>query len=403
MINEKTNKETLATKKILWLASWYPNTYEPVNGDFIQRHAKAVSAYISVDVIHVIQMGKDAPVKDESTQTQTGALREFIYGFSFKRSGMGWLDKIRYNRYYQRFYVRVLLAYEKNYGRPDLLHVHVPMKAGLAAQHMKKIWQIPYIVSEQSSHYEKAAADSFYRRSFFFRHNTRAIFRGAKQVTNVSGNIGKILRNLFELKSVLTVHNMVDTDIFSPLPLPPPRIFRWLHVSSLKDQKNPEGMMEAFYQLDKIRQDWELVIVGPHTNNHTKLANLRGLSGKISFTGELPYEAVALEMQKASAFVLFSNHENFSCAVVEALCMGLPVVASRTGGMDEAVNESNGKLVPSGNIEALTAAINDIMNHYEEYDSALIAAAAKKKYSQKVIGEQFYSIYQQVLGGGGLT
>ena len=343
-------------------------------------------------------MGKDAPVKDESTLTRTGGLREFIYGFSFRKSGIGWLDKIRYNRNYQKFYEKLLLQYEKNYGRPDLLHVHVPMKAGLAALLMKKIWGIPYIVSEQASHYEKAAKDSYYRRSFFFKQNSRRIFRGAEAVTNVSANIGKTLENLFRLKRVIVVHNLVNTDIFIPLPDPPPRIFRWLHASSLTDQKNPEGMMEAFYQLNKIRQDWELVIAGPLTEAHIQMAMQRDLSNKISFTGELTYDGVAEEMQKASAFVLFSNHENFSCVVVEALCMGLPVVATRTGGTDEAVNDSNGKLVPPGNIEALIKAINEVMNNYENYDSSVIAADARKKYSHEVIGKQFFSLYRQILG-----
>ncbi len=157
-------------------------------------------------------------------------------------------------------------------------------------------------------------------------------------------------------------------------------------------------MMEAFYQLNKIRQDWELVIAGPLTEAHIQMAMQRDLSNKISFTGELTYDGVAEEMQKASAFVLFSNHENFSCVVVEALCMGLPVVATRTGGTDEAVNDSNGKLVPPGNIEALIKAINEVMNNYENYDSSVIAADARKKYSHEVIGKQFFSLYRQILG-----
>jgi glycosyltransferase involved in cell wall biosynthesis len=45
--------------------------------------------------------------------------------------------------------------------------------------------------------------------------------------------------------------------------------------------------------------------------------------------------------KKADAFILFSRHENFPCVVIEALCCGLPVVASNVGGIAEAVDETN--------------------------------------------------------------
>ena len=178
--------------KILWLASWYPNPYEPVNGDFIQRHAQAVAQFIPLDVIHVVQVGKDVPVRDEQIESTRGNIHEMIHSFSFRKWGIGWIDKIRYQLKYRKFYVHLLLQYEKRYGRPALMHVHVPLKAGLLALFFKKRWKIPYIVSEQSSLYERRAEDSFDRRSLFFRYHTRAIFRGASLVTNVSASIGKM-------------------------------------------------------------------------------------------------------------------------------------------------------------------------------------------------------------------
>ena len=42
--------------KALWLVSWYPDKISPFNGDFIKRHAEAVSLY---DDVHVIYVTKD--------------------------------------------------------------------------------------------------------------------------------------------------------------------------------------------------------------------------------------------------------------------------------------------------------------------------------------------------------
>ena len=69
--------------KVLWLASWYPNPYEPVNGDFVQRHAQSVAQCLPIDVIHVVQLGKDKTVEKLAIKHQQNQLQEFIYAFSF--------------------------------------------------------------------------------------------------------------------------------------------------------------------------------------------------------------------------------------------------------------------------------------------------------------------------------
>src|SRR6476620_5829796 len=178
--------------KVLWLASWYPDEYEPTNGDFVRRHAKAVSQLMQIDVIHVVQAGKDFNTLSKVELYNEGNLREFIHYFSFKKTGIASLDKIRYNKTYLNYYTKILHEYIKEKGKPDLIHVHVPMKAGIVALKFLKHSNIPYIVSEHSSLYLKTAKDNFYTRSFYFRYNTKKIFQYATLVTNVSSAIGKV-------------------------------------------------------------------------------------------------------------------------------------------------------------------------------------------------------------------
>ena len=53
--------------KVLWLASWYPNQLDKFTGDFIQRHARAVSQYCKV---HVIFVKKDESLLPNKTVTE---------------------------------------------------------------------------------------------------------------------------------------------------------------------------------------------------------------------------------------------------------------------------------------------------------------------------------------------
>ena len=140
-----------------------------------------------------------------------------------------------------------------------------------------------------------------------------------------------------------------------------------------------------------------MVIVGPATDYLKEKVLAMDLVSITRFTGEISYPDVALEMQRASALVLFSRYENLPCVVLEALCCGLPVISSDTGGIKEAVDETNGVLVQSENEKQLSDAMNTMMNDYEKYNREKIAMMATERYKYKTIGRKFYELYDEVL------
>jgi glycosyltransferase involved in cell wall biosynthesis len=267
----------------------------------------------------------------------------------------------------------------------------------MAALKLLKHSNIPYIVSEHSSLYLKTAKDNFYSRSFYFRYHTKRIFQHAALVTNVSLAIGKVLEQMFGLKNVRTIPNVVDTNYFHFKLKEPNKVFRWLHVSTMYPLKNVDKIIHTFSELLPMEKEWELIICGPVNRQYEQLIEQLHLQSKIKFTGEISYEAVAAEMQRADAFILFSRHENFPCVVIEALCCGLPVVASNVGGIPEAVDETNGILVEPENVSALQNAILTIMQDPTRYSNENISKAAISKYNYEVVAKQFIDAYNDVL------
>lgn len=383
--------------KVLWLASWYPNQVSPYEGDFIQRHARAVAAYSKVTVVYLSQAGETLNIYNTQyiEQEKDNVLEKIVF-FKYKKTGVRWLDKIKYNILYYKTYKKLITEYIKTNGRPDIVHVHVPMKAGMIALWMKRRWRIPYIVSEQSSLYDRFSRGNFHQRSFMYRHNVKRVFNNAEAVTNVSAVVADKLKMLFDLFEVKVIHNTVNTFLFN-FQKHVPYKFRFIHVSTLTHQKNVEGILNAVKGLSKLRQDFELVIVGPIGPQLIKTISTLNLTTLVTYTGEIGYAEVASQMQHASSFVLFSRHENFPCVIVEALCCGLPCIATNVGGVREAINNDNGIIVQSESEVQLIEAMANMMNEYQRFDRSKIAEEAQQKFSYSTIGKQFYELYREIL------
>ena len=102
------------------------------------------------------------------------------------------------------------------------------------------------------------------------------------------------------------------------------------------------------------------------------------------------------DMYRHSDFLLlFSNFENLPCVIVEAFACGLPVLATRVGGIAEIVDDTRGVLVDAGDEEALLAQTNHLLNHARNYNAEAIRQYAVERFAPVVIGGQIGSVYEE--------
>jgi glycosyltransferase involved in cell wall biosynthesis len=126
-------------------------------------------------------------------------------------------------------------------------------------------------------------------------------------------------------------------------------------------QKALEVALDAIAQLDGV----SLVVAGdgPDLGDVKRGASERGLDGRVRFVGSLGRDDVLALFRAADASLLSSSWENFPHAVVEALAVGTPVVATAVGGVPELVHDGeNGLLVPPGDPAALAGAIQRVVS-----------------------------------------
>jgi glycosyltransferase involved in cell wall biosynthesis len=115
------------------------------------------------------------------------------------------------------------------------------------------------------------------------------------------------------------------------------------------------------------RDNWRLTCAGSldrHPQTVLRLqASLRalGLEDRVLLVGDLDAGALAAFYDAADVFVSATLQETYGMAVAEALARGLPVVSTSTGAIPELVGDDAGLIVPVGDIEALTAALSQVL------------------------------------------
>jgi len=384
---------------VLWLTSWYPSRVNPTNGDFVERHARAVAAFTPLIVLLIekdesLRAGKTEILKSEEKNL-------IVYKVYYGKSGWGKsLEKIFSVLKYRNLQKKMYADIQRKYGTPSLVHVHIAMKAGMLALYLKSRYRIPFILTEHWTGYFKESQPNIYTTGNALRDLIKKVIRQATQLFPVSVSLGEKIAETISPVPYTMIPNVVDTTIFKYEVSNPP-VFRFIHPSYLNYQKNPEGMIEAAALLANQGYRFELMLFGNNNSALVSLAKQKGVLNTYVFINDfVSYPEVAAQMRQSSALLMFSRFENLPCVVLEALCCGLPVISSSVGGIAEVINQSNGILVDSEDVAGLSNAMKKIIDSYSLFDRSAIAESASEKFSFPVVGKQYFDWYNKIIRRG---
>lgn len=382
---------------VLWLCSWFPSASDLYHGDFIERQAKAVSSQVPLYVIHVQLIDDDA--LEEGTQHAFSEGKNYAQHIVYvKRSFVKSVSRITDHIRYIYAMKKAVARFIKMYGLPQLVHVHIPIKAGTVAVWLQKKYQLPFIVSEHYGIYNEEAPDKFASRHISFQHRTKRVIAAANELLVVSNNLGEGIQKYVVEKPFKRVLNVVNQQVFFyTANVPKHNVFTWVHASTMDFAKNTEGIIRSFMKLYQANSSCQLILAGLRTPQVQGLLHQLGNPNCIKYVGMVSQNELAEIFQKSHAFVLFSRFENMPCVVLEALSCGLPVVATNVGGLPELITTENGMLVPSENEAELLNAMQSVMNKYMEYSAEEISQNVLAECSFPAIAQQMVQIYQPYL------
>ena len=370
---------------VLVIPSWYHTTFNRIRGIFFKDQALAIAdkvdkvGVVAPVLISIKEIFKTKLLSFEEERCTDQGLFEYIQpilAFPFLK---------RYNRYLQfRIGKKMAKKYILENGLPDIVHLQSAL-AGKLALWLQKEYQIPFIVTEHSSAFQRKQLSSSEISL------AQEVFSSSNCNVAVSDVLANDLFMLFK-QDFIVIPNIVDTDYFTPAKQKNKK-FTFLNVAHLNSNKNHQLLIKAFAELVK-EKDAHLVIAGAGEERKQleKLIVSLGLEKKVLLFGKANREEVKLLMQQANCFVLSSKVETFGVVLIEAMACGLPVISTKCGGPNKIIDVELGILC-SLNISSLYQSMLDMI--VKKIDGKLIRKKAVERYSKNSVSEKIVNLYQK--------
>lgn len=270
---------------------------------------------------------------------------------------------------------------------PDVIHAHWWFPGGLLA--LGSLTTRPIVTTLHGSDVRLA------RRSAWAPLLFRRVMARSVAVTAVSGYLAAEARAMSGGVEVAVEPMPVNVALFSPAATPR-AADRFLFVGRLNAQKGISLLLDA---LAATTSGASLDVVGDGDQRAELETRARaiGVAARVRWHGAQPQERLVPLYRAATAVVIPSEGEGLGLVAVEAQLCETPVIAFRSGGLTDVIEDGRtGLLSPPGDIRALAAAM-DALTARADRGAALGKAgraAALARYSPDVVASHYASIYE---------
>jgi L-malate glycosyltransferase len=383
--------------KVLFITPWYPHRQQTMAGTSIREHAKAMSRYHDVVVLHCLRALPGDHFKG-LWRIEQDTDEELTQGVPTYRA---WYKRLLLPKTGAPAYLLSTLQAVRRLVavgfRPDIIQAHI-FGVGVHSLVLSKMYSVPFVMTEHSA--------LFYERKLTWLdlQQVRLGYGAASVVVPVSHSLERAIKAYGIRARYRMLPNATDMAQFSP---PAARPFgtpvkRILFVGRQVPGKGVDTLLEALHRVEQRRGDWVADIVGegPQRSEYEAMASDLALNAKVTFHGNVPHTSVA-EMMRESDFLAHPTlGENCPCVVVEAMATGLPVLSTRVEGVPETVAGGLHMLVPPSDPDALAQAIDSMLDRCREWTPADYATAVehtRRRFGHEAIGSEYDALYRHTI------
>jgi glycosyltransferase involved in cell wall biosynthesis len=274
---------------------------------------------------------------------------------------------------------------------PDVIHAHWWFPSGVIGSWLSRLSHRPLVTTLHGTDVRMARSVAISRP--LFRH----VLQHSSAVTTVSGWLAAEIRSMLPSATSLIAPMPADTAMYTPGGQREEA--RLLFVGRFTPQKGLDHLLRAL-SLMKGRAILDVVGNGGDSERYRALAQELSVANRVAWHGQLRSDQLAGLYRAATALVVPSIDEGLGLVAVEALLCETPVVAFRSGGLTDVIQDgSTGVLVAPGDSTALAAALDSVIAEPER--ARALGAAGRlyvlSRFAPESAAQRYSDIYAQVL------
>ena len=280
---------------------------------------------------------------------------------------------------------------------PDIIHVHFAVPAGAAACVLSRLTGIPYVLTAHLGDIPGGVPEKtgrWFRWVFPF---TIPIWHGAARIATVSNYTCSLIRRHYAVNPVV-IPNGINMEMLNPERLPVHRPPVVIFAGRFMPQKNLVELVETLALVQDL--PWKCIMLGdgPLLDEVKRTINTRGLDRRFSLPGWVTTDEVIGYLAQSDLLFMPSLSEGLSVVGLQALAMGLAIVASRAGGNVDLVEPGyNGFLADPDDREALSNALRSLLSNRNALQNARRASRAlAPRFNIRTVVDRYETLFQEI-------
>ncbi len=258
-------------------------------------------------------------------------------------------------------------------GRYDIVHTHTS-KAGILGRWAAWLAGVPRIVHTTHGHIFYGYFGKLLTGLFIFAERVTALITDRVVVLTRMERDDHLRLKIGSTDRLTVIPTAIDLSAFSVDPKNGQQLRHQLgipqedivfgSVARLDPVKGNRFLIDAMAQMLKKYPATTLVLVGDGSERESLMGHCHalGIQDRVIFTGH--QRDVARHLNLMDIFVLASINEGMGMVLLEAMACAKAVIATRTGGIPEIIEDGyNGILVPPGDADALAHAMMELLAH----------------------------------------
>ncbi len=374
--------------RVLHIANWYPNRWNPIEGKFVAAQVNCFAAVTQAKLVHV-QLRTDDRHWLWIEQVELAPDRKAYY----------LLTRLRNERLQNILTTALLLCVliTERFWRQDMLHFHIAWPL-LAHAHLWRIFvRVPMVISEHWSAYHynfhlPETAPALRRLRGPFRQGIPVIAVSQSLLADIrrfSGDApfaGHVLPNFVPLHGASTTNRDI------------PVLFSVNNWSAIKD---PMPMLRGLAHAAEDGAVFRLALGGggPEAQSMQAFVAASSLADRTEFLGWMTGDAIAAQLAQSDGYLFSSRYETFSVACAEAFGAGVPLLGPIIPAIDEYAGPDDRQCVETRDAEGWRQAAMTFLAALAagRFDRKAIANRAAERFSASNLVGKYGAILRTIL------